>query len=74
MDTLIFHSRKEKEIFMREVIQKLHISIPEKEIFAICIEILEDKDFELFFIKIFEQFKWLWENIGEQKVFNLIAQ
>ncbi len=57
MDQSIFHSRKEKEIFIKEIIQKLHISIPEKEMYSICIDVLEDSDFEIFFEKILSQFQ-----------------
>ena len=52
MGTLIFHSRKEKEIFLKEIIQKLSITQPEKDIYFICIEILEEDAFENFFEKI----------------------
>ena len=55
METLIFHSRKEKEIFLKEIIQKLRISQPEKDIYILCIEVLDDTAFESFFIKIQEQ-------------------
>ena len=73
MHSSIFHSRKEKEIFMREVIQKLHISIPEKEMYSLCIEVLEDDNFEIFFLKIVEQFEWLWQILYKEKNFNLIS-
>lgn len=55
MESLIFHSRKEKEIFLKEIIQKLSITQPEKDIYFICIEILEEDAFENFFIKIMNQ-------------------
>lgn len=55
MDTSIFQSRKEKETFLKEVITKLSISQTEKEIYSISIEILEDKDFFIFFDNIVSQ-------------------
>jgi hypothetical protein len=55
IDTSIFQSRKEKEAFLKEVIIKLSISQTEKEIYAISIEILEDKDFSMFFDTIVSQ-------------------
>ena len=73
MHISIFHSRKEKEIFMREVIQKLHISTPEKEMYSLCIDVLEDAAFENFFLKIVEQFEWLGEIMHKEKNFNLIS-
>ena len=39
---LSFSSRKDKEIFLREIIQKLTISPSEKEIYSLCIEVLND--------------------------------
>ena len=58
---------------MREVIQKLHISNPEKEMYSLCIEVLEDDNFEIFFLKIVEQFEWLWQILYKEKNFNLIS-
>lgn len=55
MESLIFHSRKEKEIFLKEIIQKLSITQPEKDIYFICIEILEEDAFEIFFAKVTNQ-------------------
>ena len=52
---LSFSSRKDKEIFLREIIQKLTISASEKEIYSLCIEVLNDSWFENFFQKIYTQ-------------------
>lgn len=57
MDQWVFHSRNEKELFLKEIIKKLHISEPEKDIYMICIDILDDSSFESFFIKITNQLK-----------------
>ena len=51
----LFSSRKEKEIFLREIIQKLTISESEKEIYNLCIEVLDESWFEWFFQKIYIQ-------------------
>lgn len=73
MESLIFHSRKEKEIFLKEIIQKLSITQPEKDIYFICIEILEEDAFENFFIKIMNQIPWNTENKNSHELLNLIS-
>jgi hypothetical protein len=45
-------SRKEKENFLKEVIQSLSISQSEKDLYSLCIEVLEGADFDVFFQKI----------------------
>jgi hypothetical protein len=55
MDGSVFQSRKEKEAFLKEVIKKLSISDTEKELYSISLEILEDKDFIIFFKTIISQ-------------------
>lgn len=73
MESLIFHSRKEKEIFLKEIIQKLSITQPEKDIYFICIEILEEDAFEIFFAKVTNQIPSdiLWTN--KHELLNLIS-
>lgn len=49
-------SRKEKELVLKEIIQKLNISQTEKQIYSICIEVLDDSGLDDFFEKIMYQF------------------
>lgn len=74
MDFPVVHSRKEKEILMKEIIQKLNITEPEKDIYTICLEVLEDDAFELFFRKILLQINKSTENISQNEPLNLILQ
>ncbi len=74
MDFPVVHSRKEKEILMKEIIQKLNITEPEKDIYTICLEVLEDDAFELFFGKILLQINKSTENISQNEPLNLILQ
>ncbi len=55
IDGRVFQSRKEKEVFLKEIIKKLSISETEKEIYIISLEILDDSDFLLFFDTITSQ-------------------
>ncbi len=74
MDFPVLHSRKEKEIFLKEIIKILHVSETEKEIYTICLEILEEDAFQIFYIKILQQVtldKNTEKNI-QQEPFNLI--
>lgn len=74
MDFPVLHSRKEKEIFLKEIIKTLHVSETEKEIYTICLEILEEDAFQIFYIKILQQVtldKNTEKNI-QQEPFNLI--
>ncbi len=50
-----FSSREEKIFFLKEVIIKLNISSSEKEIYLLCLEVLDDNSFNDFFVKIFSQ-------------------
>lgn len=59
---------------MREIIQKLHISEPEKDIYIICIEVLEDDAFESFFHKISQQLEWDMKNLSQREPLELILQ
>lgn len=72
MDVPLFQSRSEKEIFLKEIIQKLNITEPEKDIYSICIEVLEERDFETFFEKIFNQLQDPNRAILQQEPLNLI--
>lgn len=72
MDVPLFQSRSEKEIFLKEIIQKLNITEPEKDIYSICIEVLEERDFEAFFDKIFSQLHDPNTSIHQQEPLNLI--
>lgn len=70
----VFQSRKEKEFFLKEIINKLNVIEPEKDIYILCIDILDDDEFEIFFIKILkhmERSSEIWEKI---EPFNLISQ
>ncbi|GAB0175269.1 MAG: hypothetical protein HHAS10_11480 [Candidatus Altimarinota bacterium] len=67
IDTSIFQSRKEKELFLKEVIGKLSISETEKEIYSISLEILEDNDFMVFFEKIISQIE-NEANLGKNRI------
>jgi hypothetical protein len=73
MTQLVFESRKEKELFLKTLISKLHITEPEKDIYSICIEVLEDDAFDSFFLKIAHQVDGI-ENTGIQEPLNLILQ
>ncbi len=55
IDSRVFQSRKEKEVFLKEIIKKLSISETEKEIYVISLEILDDPDFSIFFDRITSQ-------------------
>lgn len=50
-----FSSREEKIFFLKEVIVKLNISESEKEIYLLCLEILDETAFNTFFLRIFSQ-------------------
>jgi hypothetical protein len=54
-EALIFSTRESKFIFLKKIIQKLNIHKEEKELYILCLEVLEDKDFNIFFEKIFSQ-------------------
>ncbi len=51
----IFTSREQKNIFLKEIINKLNISEEEKELYILALEILDDTDFTLFYEKIQSQ-------------------
>ncbi len=72
MDFPVIHSRKEKEILIKEIIKKLHITEPEKDIYNICLDILEEDAFELFFRKILLQININTGNISQNEPLNLI--
>lgn len=55
MNQGIFSSRKDKAFYLKEVIQKLRIEKEEKELYILSLEVLEDKEFEIFFRKIVSQ-------------------
>lgn len=54
-------SRKEKEDFLKLVVASLTISPSEKDLYNICVEVLEGDDFETFFQKIALQIESHWE-------------
>lgn len=56
MDFSIYKTRKEKELFLKEVLQKLSISHVEMEIYILSLEVLEEEDLDIFFQKITQQF------------------
>ncbi len=72
MDFPVIHSRKEKEILIKEIIKKLHITEPEKDIYNICLDILEEDAFELFFRKILLQININAGNMSQNEPLNLI--
>jgi hypothetical protein len=45
-------SRSWKKKFLSEIISRLKVSEDEKEMYQLCIEVLEDDDFEMFYLKI----------------------
>lgn len=51
-------SRKDKEIFLMKIIKTLSISNSEKDIYILCIEVLDTSSFEDFFQKIILQMEW----------------
>lgn len=51
----LFSSRKEKEKLLKEIIKNLRISTSEKDIYNLCIEVLDDTWFDEFFKKITKQ-------------------
>ncbi len=50
-----FSSRKDKEIFLMKIIKTLSISNSEKDIYYLCIEVLDTTSFNNFFQKIILQ-------------------
>lgn len=45
-------SRSGKQEFLKEVIERLKVGSDEKEMYLLCIEVLNDGDFEVFYKKI----------------------
>lgn len=64
-----FSSRKDKEIFLIEIVKTLSINSSEKDIYTLCIEVLDNSSFEIFFNKILTQIEW---NTKEEKEFTNI--
>ncbi len=64
-----FSSRKDKEIFLIEIVKTLSINSSEKDIYTLCIEVLDNSSFEIFFNKILTQIEW---NTQEEKEFTNI--
>lgn len=54
--TSFFSSRSDKEVILIEIIRKLSISESEKELYILSLEILDSKDFDIFYNKITSQF------------------
>jgi hypothetical protein len=52
---LDFPSRESKNIFLKKIINELKITIDEKELYNLSIEILDDDNFEIFFSRILTQ-------------------
>lgn len=50
-----FRTREERTLFLGEVITKLKISDEEKEIYHLCLEVLDDAGFQSFYEKITSQ-------------------
>lgn len=57
----LISSRKEKEDFLKFIVASLTISPSEKDLYNICVEVLEGNDFETFFQKIAMQVQSHWE-------------
>ena len=53
-----FSSRKDKEVFLMKIIKTLSISTSEKDIYILCIEVLDSSSFDVFFQKILLQMDW----------------
>ncbi len=53
-----FSSRKDKEVFLMKIIKTLSISTSEKDIYILCIEVLDSSSFDDFFQKILLQMEW----------------
>ncbi len=66
LSTSIFSSRKLKFFFLTEIIYKLNIHKEEKDLYIFCLEILEDKEFNIFFQKIYSQVWENWENFNKK--------
>ncbi len=60
-----FSSRKDKEVFLMKIIKTLSISNSEKEIYILCIEVLDTSAFDDFFQKILLQMEWTQSNNTE---------
>lgn len=61
-----FQTRDEKVFFLKNIISKLNISPSEKEIYLLCIDVLDESAFNNFFIKMFSQIsEW---NIRKQSI------
>ena len=58
-DNWFFTSRSSKEALLKEIIQKISITDPEKDMYILSLEILEDDDFEKFYTSITSQFNMI---------------
>ena len=55
-DIWFLTSRSTKEALLKEILQKISITDPEKDMYILSFEILEDEDFEKFYTNITSQF------------------
>jgi len=62
-----FSSRESKKTFLNKIISKLSIHWEEKELYILCLEVLENKEFDIFFEKIFSQVSQN-ENIPDKRI------
>ncbi len=50
-----FSSRLEKKKFLTEIIERLQIQQEEKDIYKLCLDVLDDAEFHVFYEKIYLQ-------------------